>query len=284
MKFQHFFITLLLISSTLLSAQENTEKVKKERRFKITKGFVSWGYNRSAYTKSDVHIKGEGVDFTVHDAVGKDDPSDFNANVYLNPLRFTIPQFDFRVGVMVNDNFFLSIGWDHMKYKFQNLDYKVSGHIDPNKSSVYGGNYDGSTVSVPKSFYYHEHTDGLNYIHLSVDKPMDVFKTKNNMINFKLNFSAGTGPVAPWTDADMFGQHYRTKSIHFAGWGVNLGIKPRLFFFNEHLYAQFTLRGGYINLWDFIMYNQSTDEIDARGQQDFFYREHAVVIGYMFKF
>ena len=155
MQVKQYIVFLFLGLSFLMQAQD--AEPKKTPKIKLTKAFISWGYNRSAYTKADVRIQGEGIDFTIHDAVGKDDPSEFDASVYLNPLKFTIPQFDFRMGVMVNDAFYVSFGWDHMKYKFQNSDYKVSGSIDANKSPFYGGTYDGSTVSVPKSFFYYEH-------------------------------------------------------------------------------------------------------------------------------
>jgi len=279
MELRKFLALALVVLSTGVFAQE--QPAEKQRKFKISKGYISWGYNRSNYTKSDVRVWGDGFDFTIHDAVGKDDPSKFSSDVYLNPLKFTIPQFDFRLGVLVNDAFYLSFGWDHMKYVFQNRPYAVSGSIDKSKSARFGGTYDGAVVDVPNAFYYHENTDGLNYIHLSVDKPMDVFQTKNNLVNFKLNFEVGTGPVCPWTDADMFGTHYRTPSIHFAGWGLNLGVKPRLFFFNEHLYAQFTLRGGYINLWNMWLYN---DGVKGQASQNFFYTERAFVLGYMINF
>lgn len=275
------FIVFLTINELL--AQSSLE-AKTDKKYKITGAYFTWGYNRSAYTKSDIHVSGEGFDLKIIDAVGKDDPSRFIAKTYLNPLRFTVPQFDFRVGVEVNNDFFVSIGWDHMKYKFQNDYYQVSGYVSKEVSELHEGNYDGSKVMVDKGFYYHEHTDGLNYIHLSIDKPFEIIKTKNNWLNFKVNAEFGTGPVCPWTDGDLFGQHYRTNNIHFAGWGINLGVKPRLFFFKERLFVQGVFRTGYINLWDFIFYNQNNGEVEAKAKQSMFYREHHLSVGYLFHF
>lgn len=277
-------LLLLFILSIVSQGFAQDTQESKQKRFTVTGAFFTWGYNRSAYTKSDLHITGTGIDYTIRQAEGKDAPTAFDPEVHLNPTKFTIPQFDFRVGVMVNNSFYISAGWDHMKYKFQNQEYKVDGYID---NALYGSqriDFDGSAREVSKGFLYFEHTDGLNYIHISIDKPFTVVQTKNNVFNFQVATEFGTGPVCPWTDGILNGKRYRSKSIHFAGWGVNIGLKPRIFLFNEHLFFQGTFRGGYINMWDFIFYSPESDSIDARGKQNFLYREHTLAIGYQFQF
>src|ERR1035437_6297194 len=44
--------------------------------------FFYWGYNRAAYTNSDIHLKGDGYDFTITDLRARDEPylDDPNAN------------------------------------------------------------------------------------------------------------------------------------------------------------------------------------------------------------
>ena len=61
--------------------------------------YISWGYNRSAYTVSDVQMwgtgpSGEAFDVTLQDAQANDMPERFQAKVYFHPGLFTIPQFN----------------------------------------------------------------------------------------------------------------------------------------------------------------------------------------------
>src|SRR3972149_3153003 len=50
--------------------------------------FFYWGYNRSAYTKSDIHFWGDGYDFTITNVKAKDEPThDFIT--YIKPNSFT---------------------------------------------------------------------------------------------------------------------------------------------------------------------------------------------------
>src|SRR5271170_2668853 len=65
--------------------------------------YLLWGYNRDAYTKSDirfVNTKTANYDFTFHDAVAHDKPSVWH---WYDLNRLTIPQYDLHIGYMLND-------------------------------------------------------------------------------------------------------------------------------------------------------------------------------------
>ncbi|MEX1192715.1 MAG: hypothetical protein WEA99_12140 [Brumimicrobium sp.] len=49
--------------------------------------YAYWGYNRSAYTKSDLNLVGRGYDFTMSNLQASDNPEKFNPNVYFNPKK-----------------------------------------------------------------------------------------------------------------------------------------------------------------------------------------------------
>ena len=103
--------------------------------FSSDEWYVSWGYNRSAYTVSDVQMwgtgpSGEAFDVTLQDAQANDMPERFQAKVYFHPGLFTIPQFNARFGKRIAPNLWVSAGWDHMKYKLKKQWVVADGYAD----------------------------------------------------------------------------------------------------------------------------------------------------------
>ena len=261
----------LLILPTLIVAQDSEDKKKKVKAI-----YFHWGYNRSAYTNADIKIKGDNENIIIRNAVAKDDPSPFDANVYLNPLKFTIPQFDFRVGVELQDGYYLSFGWDHMKYVLQPGNYFVEGEItEPNAKPEYIRTYN-DTVFIDDDFLHLEHTDGLNYIHFSLDKVVYKKSFFKNKFTFELPLEFGFGLSTPWTDSEFVGRVYRNPSIRLAGLATNVGVKPRLYLYKELLFFQSNLRAGYVNMWNVKIHDE------VRAKQNFGYVERAFVFGMKF--
>ena len=60
--------------------------------------YIHWGYNRSAYTKSDIRLTGDGYNFELKDVKASDRQSPLDLEVYLGPTSFTIPQYNFSIG------------------------------------------------------------------------------------------------------------------------------------------------------------------------------------------
>ena len=131
--------------------------------------FFHWGYNRGWYTNSDIHFKGSGFDFTIHDAVAKDRPTPFQWYDYFAIQNLTIPQTNLKMGYFINNKWALSFGVDHMKYVLQNhLTSNISGTI--NTGGIHDGVYDNDPKVLGWDFVIFEHTDGLNYINLELDR------------------------------------------------------------------------------------------------------------------
>ena len=59
--------------------------------------FVFWGGNRGYYTNSDITFRGSDYNFTLSDVEAVDKPKGWHID-YINPLRMTIPQTNFRLG------------------------------------------------------------------------------------------------------------------------------------------------------------------------------------------
>tara|TARA_R110001592_G_scaffold325782_4_gene606132 strand:- start:15463 stop:16293 length:831 start_codon:yes stop_codon:yes gene_type:complete len=264
-------VLVFLTTPFFMNAQETEKKDKK-----IKAVYFHWGYNRSAYTKADIKIKGDNEDIIIRDAYAKDSPSPFDASVYLNPLKFTIPQFDFRVGAELQNGYYVSFGWDHMKYVLQPGNYFVEGEItEPTATPKYIRSYN-DTIFIDDNFLHLEHTDGLNYIHFSIDKVIYKKAFWKERLIFELPIEYGFGISTPWTDSEFVGRFYRNPSIRLAGVATNIGIKPRLYLYKELLFFQTNLRAGYVNMWNVKIHDE------VRAKQNFGYVERAFVFGMKF--
>jgi len=238
--------------------------------------WVSWGYNRSIYTLSDIHLTGPGYDFTLHDVQAHDDPEEFDAKVYLNPLKLTIPQFNFRMGYQMNKKWGFSLGWDHMKYVVRNVsEARITGNIDPSISTIYGGSYNNETIKLTKNFFQMEHTDGLNYVRFNLDRFDQLLGTLDGKHGILSHVGVGVGGMLPWTDSVILGKYARTKP-HFAGVGMSINAGFRGVFWH-HFFIQSTVMGGAVFMPDVT----TTLETD-RASQNFRFAEFHTMIGVYF--
>ena len=77
-----------------VQAQENAAKPKNWS--------VSWGWNRAAFTSSDIHFWGSNHDSTLNGVQSADWPDEVSLasffDTYVNPLNMTVPQTNLRVG------------------------------------------------------------------------------------------------------------------------------------------------------------------------------------------
>ena len=238
--------------------------------------YFYWGYNRSKYTLSDIHLSGDGYAFTLHKVRAKDDPEPFDADTYLRLRKFTIPQFNIRVGYFLNDKYSLSLGWDHMKYVLVNNEFaRIEGFIEESASEQYAGTYSNQHILVEKQFLQYEHTDGLNYIRLQLNRHDNLIAFKNvaqlNAIN-----GLGIAAVAPWTDAVLFRKRYRNR-LHLGGFGFNASSELQVMLWN-HFFVQYGIMGGYVNLKDVTVNINGND----RAQQTFWFFENHFVAGGQF--
>ena len=53
--------------------------------------------------KTDIHFQGDGYNFTLTEVAASDSPEEWDAKVYLNPTKFTVPEFNFRAGYYLSD-------------------------------------------------------------------------------------------------------------------------------------------------------------------------------------
>lgn len=253
------FIGIVLFSSTFVSAQQDTEIGKsifkpKNIRTESNKGkfFAHWGYNFSAYSKSDIHFTGPGYDFTLHHVKAGDRPTKLSMT-YLDPSRLSIPQFNFHFGYYIKDNYSISLGWDHMKYVVDiPQQVKITGHIDSEISNPgiptgdRAGQYNGEPITVDSAMLTFEHTDGYNFASVGLERYDDILVDRKGRQVLTMETGVDVGLLVPRSDVHLFGEggnHY----WNIAGYGASakVGLQYR---FWKGLYLQSSFKTGYTDL------------------------------------
>ena len=161
-------IVLIILHFCLLSivvtAQENTEVVKRKKVHGTF--YLTWGYHRDNYTKSNIHFKDDQTgdyDFTLYKAKAKD-RLDIHDD-FLGGEPITVPQYVLYGGYFFGNkgDWGIEVGWDHLKYIVS--DYQVLRL----KGTINGQYYDQDTLVTP-GFLHYEHTNGNNYLMVNVLK------------------------------------------------------------------------------------------------------------------
>lgn len=263
---KYIFIAFLLLSPLLFSSQENKNSV-----------YASWGYNRGWYTNSDIHFSGDGYDFTLWNTPARDSPEPFEARTYLNPLRFTIPQFNFRAGYFIKEKYSLSFGWDHMKYFMrENIYVNVSGHLEEGAHDYYSFDLDNEPFFLARNFMEYEHSDGFNYVRVNIDR-YDHIHTVGK-IKVKWTTGAGFGSALTWSDLSWGSKRYRNK-LHMSGLNFSINAGPQIEFF-DRIFVNSSLMAGHSWLYD-VQIRHGFDEHKAK--QNFQFLQWYTVVGYKFR-
>ncbi|MCB0478181.1 MAG: hypothetical protein KDC84_08460 [Crocinitomicaceae bacterium] len=246
-----FFLLLFLTSGLIFSQEEAPKKKEKNRwqqRYSGGKGtfYLRYGWNRSAYTKSDISFYGPGYSFTVHDAVGIDSPSKFSFKTYFSPKTWSIPQFSCKIGYYFADNWVISVGWDHMKYVLDDGRYNFTGVIDSSAYADWAGVYDNDPLDVKYEIFHYENTDGLNYARVEIHRADQWWREKKGIVAFNTLFGFSTGMVITRNDFGL-GALPHKNDFAVSGWGMSLHAAVRVDFIN-FLFLQYNFGGGLIHL------------------------------------
>ena len=233
-------IQLFAIHSEVLSQSE--EGYSSKNQF-----YVYWGYNRSAYTKSNLTCVGDGYNFTMNDLQASDNPERFNPKVYFNPKKVTIPQFNVRMGYFFNDHWGISLGYDHMKYVMNNNQrISLTGHIDEEIGAEWSGNYQNEELLTNTTFIHYENSDGLNYIRVALNRVDRLLSYgKNDWFQLESQLSISSGFILSFNDFNFAGQFDR-KTISISGYGISVHPGLRALFLN-HFFIQGNLAAGFIH-------------------------------------
>jgi len=263
-----FFIT---IGIHLGYAQEHsmTESISRSGSC-----YAYWGWNRGGFSRSDISFTGSDYSFVLNDVVATDRQTKFSFSTYFGPSKFTIPQYNFRFGYYLKENWDISIGIDHMKYVVQqNQTTTINGTIAiPN--SIYNGLYHNDNIELKSDFLKFEHTDGLNNINIELRRSDNLWKNKK--INLLLTEGFGIGILLPKTNTTLFGKD-RYDEFHISGYGLSGVIGLKLLLWNKY-FIQSEWKSGFINMPDIRTTSNDTD----RASQHFFFYQYNIVFGLEF--
>jgi hypothetical protein len=227
---------------------------------------------QSSFSKSDIHFKGNGYDFVLHNVVAHDRPSDLSWDI--NPKEVSIPQFNFRYGYFIKDNLAIVIAQDHMKYVMdQNQTVDITGNIsDP----VYANMVQNGKINLAdEKFLTFEHTDGLNYVNAGVEKYKNLYAKEK--VEILWAYGGGLGVMFPKSNVKLFGNE-RSDRFHVAGFGADVRTNIN-FIFWKRLMARVEAKFGYINMPDVkTTLNNKPD----KASHDFVFGQINFGVGYVF--
>ncbi len=267
-------LILLLVSVKMVAQEPIEEKITNKGKF-----YVYWGWNRGAYSDSNIRFKGENYDFTLSDVTANDRPTKFGLNPYFRLDRITIPQTNYRIGYFFKENYTISIGVDHMKY-VMNADQNVMINGTINTGSVYDNVYNNESIKLVEDFLTFEHTDGLNYINAEVKRFDDFsYLFGLNSKNFQINLTEGIGAgiLFPKSNTKLLNKE-RYDDFNVAGWGVSASVGLNITFL-KHFFIQSDVKAGYINMSNIRTTKNTADS----ASQSFSFIENTLVFGGRFR-
>jgi hypothetical protein len=269
------FFFILSFKGFVVFAQKVKEQLNQKGNF-----FIYWGWNRDAYSKSDIRFRGSNYDFTLENVIAKDRQYPFDFRVYFSPKRLTIPQYNFRLGYFISNHISISIGADHMKYVMLNYidgspqKVQINGHIE-NTASTYDKTYTNDTIALTPDFLLFEHTDGLNYENIELRRYDVLFARKK--ITFSLSEGFGAGILIPRTNTTLL-KNARYDEFHLSGYGSSVILALNMTYFN-HFFIQSEWKGGFIHMPDI----RTTMHQSDRASQHFWFSQYNIVFGVKFK-
>jgi hypothetical protein len=266
-------IGFLLLKTQISLAQNKRANLQEMRKGKL---YFYWGWNWDSYSKSNINFAGKDYNFTLKDVVAKDRQSEFTFAKYFGITQISIPQYNFRVGYFIKDNWDISFGIDHMKYIVQAYQtVKISGTIE-NSGTEYDGQYSNDDSVIAEDFLQFEHTDGLNYLNIELRRFDKIFDF--NKIDINLTEGFGVGALVPKTNTALLNIE-RHDEFHLSGYGVSAMAGINVSFFDK-FFIQTELKGGYINMPNIRTTNSATDG----ASQSLFFNQFNIVFGGILNF
>jgi hypothetical protein len=259
MPYKSFLLLILSLQYLDLSAQN-------PMRF-----YAYWGYNNAAYAPSTIRMQGADYDLTLFNATAHDRQTPFSYRDYIRPDRITIPQTNFKVGYYLKNNWSIAAGVDHMKYVLdQNQMLDISGTIS--QAGPYKGTYNRTALPMAENFLKYEHTDGLNFLNVELEKYFHLWKYKQ--LEIQGIASASIGALMPKTNV-TFLNYPRNDAFHLAGFGalVSPGIKISY----KNIFFRYMAKGGYMHMPDIKLHSSM---YYSRAQQNILLLERVGCLGY----
>jgi hypothetical protein len=256
-----FIATICLVLFSCISNAQ-TEKKKKGANGYL---YLTWGYNKDWFSRSDIHFKGTDYDFTIYDVTAKDRPEWDQ----LFAKNISIPQFVYRVGYNFGkgSDWGIEVSFDHAKYIMENDQVAhVEGRIHES--------YVNQDTTLTKNFVRFEHTNGANFLMFNVFKRSNVFLSKNGYHGIIWILKPGAGIVVPQSSVALFNVN-QDNNYHVAGYIVGIDSEFR-YEYKHGLFAESGLKYSFANYTNVLAVG------DSKANHHFTCLEWIVGIGYSF--
>lgn len=238
------FFTLCL----LFSFNSFSQSRKSKRRISNNKGAIygSFGYNRSAYSKTNAHFEGSGYNYNLKYSKAHDNQSKLGSGDYLN---FT-SQFNIKLGYYYMKEWSICLSFDHMKYYYSNNNnVSLTGFVSMDATTVdfgdgqiIGSGYNGNlpVVTLDDKFSY-QTTKGFNFVHADLDRTKKLLSSgKRDVIVLTGSYGIGLGALLTTIDFNYAGSK-TTDMYSFSGYGLAVNGGLRLEFYKRvYLYSTFS--------------------------------------------
>lgn len=234
--------------------------------------YFYWGWNRSAYTDSDLQLTGKDYNFSLGNVKAKDRQTPFSWNDYFGVRKLSIPQYNMRIGYFFDDHCEVSFGVDHMKYVvIEDQNVIINGEIGA-ANPEFQAQYVNDEIQLNDDFLLFEHTDGLNYLNLAFRRQDELLRYKK----FGLGVCEGIefGGLYPKTNAKLMG-NTRHDEFNWAGYGISIvgGLTLKIY---RYFFIQSEAKLGFIDLPNIRTTNNPSD----RARQNFYFVQGNILFGF----
>ena len=232
-------ILLLFLSPFDLSAQRKT-KLNTNGQGTLFGGI---GFNRSYYSKSNLHFKSTEFDFHLKRTPLFDTPNANNG--YFSSDGFEALQFNAQIGYFIKNKWALSLGFDRLNiFTPNNFTTTIDGVIAPNSSPLEGA-YNNEEITIVSSEISYAQSAGTNLVHLSLHRMDQLYKSNKAILEVLSYTKVGIGALFSHVDF-TFNQATNQQNTSLSGIGFNLSAGFRSVFWQK-FYLQISITSGIMN-------------------------------------
>lgn len=273
------FIFLTMFAFQTQAQYKKYNRSKPKNSMAQGTGYAYWGYNRSAYTKSNLRIESSSYDFTLNGVKATDRPST-KIGEYVSFNKITVPQFNLRVGYNFKNYWNVSLGYDHMKYVMvHGPNYQLIGNTDAgfNTTQPLNGYYSSVNTVTEEEVFHYENSNGMNYIRAELSRVRNLIRNRADTYTMTWIWGLSSGVILSFNDFTYNGtKTMSTSSLSGIAGSFHTGMR---FEFWKHIFLQANTSAGYI-VQHFVKIRP--DEYDTFARQRFAYLEGNIVLGCLF--
>jgi hypothetical protein len=196
--------------------------------------YFSWGYNKEWYAINDIHIQQSslGNDYRFENVKGTDKPG-WNTGIFNKAL--TIPQYNYRLGVRLNEKWDFELNFDHTKYQVPDQTLHMTG--------MYHGQIIDSTFERSTTNLSYQLNNGANFFLFNAVRRIRVWNPDSAKVNVRLLLKGGLGFVYPHVQNQIMGDK-NNPDFQFGGFdaGLEAGLQANFF---RRVYLEYSCKSVY---------------------------------------